>query len=174
MKQLKRYTVIGIFFVLILGTLSHFLYDWSGGNKIVGLFTPVSESVWEHMKMVFFPMLIYSVFMVFQCRQAYPCITFALCCGILVGTLLVPVLYYAYTFLLGRDSFILDIGTFILSVLLAFLLAYRLTLSCCPPVCKFLSCCLVCLLFVCFLAFTYHAPDVPIFEDPTATQSISR
>ena len=41
MKHLKRYTIIGIIFVLITGTLAHFLYDWTGNNDIVGLFTPI-------------------------------------------------------------------------------------------------------------------------------------
>ena len=49
MKLLKRYTMIGIVFVLITGSLAHFVYDWSGKNHIVGLFTPINESVWEHM-----------------------------------------------------------------------------------------------------------------------------
>lgn len=168
MKQLKCYTILGIFFVLILGTLSHFLYDWSGNHAIVGLFTPVNESVWEHMKLVFFPMLLYSLIMIFQCRRTYPCITSALCCGIVVGTLLVPALYYAYTFILGKNSFILDIGIFILSVLIAFGLSYRLTLCCIQGIYMFLPCFLVCILFTCFMLFTCHPPAAQIFENPAA------
>ena len=61
MKQLKRCIIIGTIFVLILGTLSHFFYEWSNDNQIIGLFSPVNESVWEHMKLVFFPMLFYSI-----------------------------------------------------------------------------------------------------------------
>lgn len=171
MKQLMGYTIIGIFFVLILGTLSHFLYDWSGNNTIIGLFTPVNESVWEHMKLIFFPMLLYSLVMIFRLRGTYPRITFALCCGILAGTLLIPVLYYTYISILGKGSLILDIGIFILSILIAFGLAYKLTLSCAPSAYTLLSCCLVCLLFICFLLFTYHAPDALIFEDPSVSQS---
>ena len=170
MKQLNRYTLIGIFFVLILGTLSHFLYDWSGNNAIVGLFTPVNESVWEHMKLVFFPMLLYSLIMISRLKETYPCITFALCCGILAGTLLIPALYYGYTFILGRDSFILDICIFILSILVAFGLAYKLTLSCSPDVYTFLPCFLVCILFICFMMFTCHPPAAVIFEDPAASR----
>ena len=45
MKHLKRYTIIGIFFVLTIGTLAHFLYDWAKNNHIVGLFTPINESI---------------------------------------------------------------------------------------------------------------------------------
>lgn len=58
-KCLKTYTIIGVFFVLAAGSLAHFLYDWTGSNAIAGLFVPVNESVWEHMKLLFFPMLLY-------------------------------------------------------------------------------------------------------------------
>ena len=113
MKHFKRYTILGILFVIITGTLSHFLYDWSGNNRIVGFFTPINESVWEHMKLLFFPMLLYSLFVIVKFQKKYPCIISALCFGILTGTLLIPLLYYAYTFVLGKNFFVLDISIFI-------------------------------------------------------------
>ena len=45
-------------FVLVaafLGTLNHFLYFLSGQSPIVALFCPVNESVWEHLKLLYFP-----------------------------------------------------------------------------------------------------------------------
>lgn len=125
MKHLKRYTVIGIIFVLITGTLAHFLYGWTGNNHIAGLFTPINESIWEHMKLVFFPMLIYSLIMILKFHRKYSCITSALSFGILVGTFLIPLFYYTYTFFLGTNIFILDISTFILSIVIAFWLSYK-------------------------------------------------
>ena len=107
MNQIKQYTIIGILFGLTAGTLSHFLYDWTGNNTIIGLFTPVNESIWEHMKLLFFPMLAYSLLMIIICRRNYPCIIAASCLGILTGTFLIPLLYYSYTFILGKDVFIL-------------------------------------------------------------------
>ena len=73
MKELKRYTIIGIIFVLITGSFAHFVYGWSNQNHIAGLFTPINESIWEHMKLLFFPMLIYSFFMTYKFVQEYPC-----------------------------------------------------------------------------------------------------
>lgn len=169
MKQLKRYTIIGIIFVLITGTLAHFLYDWTGNNPIVGLLTPINESIWEHMKLLFFPMLLYSLIMILKFQPKYSCITSALCFGILVGAFLIPLFYYAYTSILSRNFFILDISIFILSIVIAFLLSYRLTLSCRLESYTLLLCIMVCILFVCFLVFTYHPPNATIFQDPTIT-----
>ena len=171
MKQLRNYTIIGIIFVLITGSLAHFLYEWSGNNYIIGLFTPINESIWEHMKLLFFPMLIYSLIIFFKFRKNYPCINSSLYFGILAGTLLIPVFYYAYTYILGKDIFILDISTFILSIVIAFWLSYKLTRSCRLESHTFLLYCLVCILFACFMLFTYHPPETRIFEDPTVSQN---
>lgn len=167
MKHLKRYTIIGIIFVLIAGTLAHFLYDWSGNRYFVGLFTPINESIWEHMKLLFFPMLLYALFLILKFEKEYPCVTPALCFGIVTGTLLIPIFYYAYTAILGKNMFLLDIAVFIFSIVIAFLLAYRFTLSCKLEPYTVLLCCLVCVLFACFMIFTYHPPDMKLFEDPT-------
>lgn len=171
MKHLKRYTIIGIIFILTTGTFSHFLYDWTGNNPIVGLFTPINESIWEHMKLLFFPMLLYSLIMILKFYPKYSCITSALCFGILVGTLLIPLFYYAYTFILGKNVFILDLSTFILSIFIAFWLSYKLTLSCRLESYTPLLCILVCILFICFLVFTYHPPEAAIFQAPTISKT---
>ena len=54
MNNLKSYTLAGTIFVLVLGTLSHFFYEWSNDNPLIGLFSPINESVWEHMKLLSF------------------------------------------------------------------------------------------------------------------------
>lgn len=166
MKRIRRYAVIGILFVLFTGTLAHFLYKWSGNQKIVGLFTPVNESVWEHMKLVFFPLLLYAPIMVFRLRDHCPGILSSLCGGLLAGTLAIPVLFYGYTFILGRNVFFLDIAVFILSVLIAFRISYRLALYRSPKPATILLVCSVCILFGCFLWFTYHPPGGSLFTDP--------
>lgn len=170
MKHLKQYTIIGILFVLAKGTLDHFLYDWSGQNYLVGLLTPINESIWEHMKMLFYPMLLYTFFLIFKFRKTYSCITSSLCFGILMGTILIPIFFYAYTSVLGKDVFILDICTFILSILIAFRLSYKLTLSRRLEPYTSLLCCFVIVLMICFMVFTYQPPGTRIFQDLTVSQ----
>lgn len=169
MKQLKIYTITGIIFVLIVGSISHFFYEWSGNNFIIGLFSPVNESAWEHMKLLFFPMLLYSFIMILKLRSDYPCVTFACLTGILLGTLLIPVIFYTYTGIIGHNLLALDIGTFVLSVLISFYTIYRLTLTCSMPECTFLLYALVCLLAAFFMVFSYFPPDIPLFLVPHMT-----
>ena len=57
LKKLKIISAIGIF---ILCFPLHFLYDWFP-NSFFALFTPVNESIWEHMKLIFTATIIWSV-----------------------------------------------------------------------------------------------------------------
>lgn len=165
MKQLKSYTIVGIVFVLILGSLSHFFYQWSNNNFFAGLFTPVNESIWEHMKLLFFPMLLYSLVMIPKLKENYPCIRSAYGAGILVGTLLIPILFYTYTGILGYHMMILDIGTFVLSVIIAFYFVYMLTINCKTENFTLLLFTLICILTICFIVFTYAPPGIQLFTD---------
>lgn len=171
MTQLKRYTIIGAIFVTILGTLSHFFYDLSNQNFIVGFFSPINESTWEHMKLVFFPMLLFSLFVISKLKESNPCITSAFLSGILIGTLLIPLIFYTYTGILGYNVFVLDLLTFLLSVIGAFFVAYRLTLSCRMQEYTMLLWIAVGVVFLCFLLFTIAQPDIALFADPTLSNS---
>ncbi len=52
--------IIAFIIISVLGTLGHFVFKWTDKNYIAGLFFPVNESVWEHLKLLFFPSAIYS------------------------------------------------------------------------------------------------------------------
>lgn len=158
-------SVTEFLFVAVLGTLLHFTYGWSGRNPLIGLIAPVNESVWEHMKMLFFPMLLLGLWSLRG--ETDPCRISAFHGGLLLGTALIPVIYYAYVRVLGRHYLILDIADFFLSVLLAFLFYRFLSQSCLLGKLSHVTSMAVFLLFICFLLFTYHPPSLPIFRDPT-------
>ena len=171
MKRLKYYILGGILFVLVFGTLSHFVYEWSGNNTFLGLFFPVNESTWEHMKLVFFPMLVYGIFMKQRLQQEYPCILSALPAGILTGSLLIPVIFYTHSGIIGQNFLPADIAVFIISVLLAFLVIYKLTLSCSYFFVSAILWTVVFLFTLCFFIFTYTPPDIGLFINPESNSS---
>lgn len=167
MNKLKRYTITGIIFVVITGIISHFIYEWSGKSFLLGLFFPVNESTWEHMKLSFFPMLLYSVYTDKKIGHDYPCAAPAFLFGSLLGSFFIPVIFYTYSGILGQNYLALDIATFILSILIAFTAAYQLTLSCrLKPYTKALKL-IVVITAVCFFIFTYYPPSLGVFIDPT-------
>lgn len=165
-KNLSMYFVLGFIFVSVIGTLAHFLYDFSKQNVLVGLISPVNESTWEHMKLIFFPMLMYSLFLISKLQNNYPCIKSSLFLGIIIGTFLIPILFYTYTGILGYNKLALDISVFIISVLIAFFTAYKLTLSCKgDPYIKVITLC-VFILAILFFIFTYFPPQLELFKEP--------
>ena len=65
-KYLLKYQIFSAFLAIILGTILHFTYDWSGNNAFVGALSSINESTWEHLKLVFYPMLITSIIRLFH------------------------------------------------------------------------------------------------------------
>ena len=58
---MKLWQWIGFGVVTLAGTILHFLYDWTGGSIWAALFSGVSESVWEHMKLLFWPLFFFAL-----------------------------------------------------------------------------------------------------------------
>ena len=61
MQEFRRSVWIGFLWSIVFGTVLHFLYGWTGENRVVGLYAAISESPWEHLKLLFFPVLVYTV-----------------------------------------------------------------------------------------------------------------
>ena len=166
MKNLKLYMISGAVFVSILGTLLHFAYDFFGQNIIVGLFTPINESTWEHMKLVFFPMIICYIYFNIRLKSNFPCINSAMAFATLVGTFLIPVLFYTYSGILGYNIAFFDISTFFISVIYSFYLAYKLTISCKAEKYETLLFALLVIVGVSFIIFTLFPPRIGLFVSP--------
>lgn len=94
-KRLLRWELIGFAFTGAVGTLLHFVYEWTGGNPLIAAFCAVNESTWEHMKLLFVPFFLFTMvqFIVF----AEPLRSFfaAKAASILLGLLAIPVLFYS-------------------------------------------------------------------------------
>ena len=166
MNTLKIDSIKGIIFVIIVGIISHYVYDWSGQNIFLGLFFPINESTWEHMKLFYFPMLFFSIYLNHKRKKESPCITTALLCGILAGTVLIPILFYTYTGIIGNNFIIADILVFFISTILAWIAVFRLNLSCRFSSHEYLLKLLVIIFGICFILFTYQPPDINLFANP--------
>lgn len=165
-KKLFIYTIIGIIFVSVAGTILHSVYEMSGQNYIAGLFAPVNESVWEHMKLLFFPMLLFAIFAAIPLKLTYPRVISALCAGIFTGTALIPTLFYTYSGILGYNHHYIDIAIFFVSVIAAFIILYKTALSGSAHKHSGLLAVLILLLIALFLVFSYSPPSLALFQTP--------
>lgn len=156
--------IIGFIFVTVVGTLMHFIFDLSGRNSIAGVISPVNESTWEHLKLLFFPMLVYTIFEFFSVGKNYKYFLNAKSSGMLIGMITIVVVFYTYKAILGKDFLPLDILTFILGVAIAFAYSYwaisnEVTV---PVPFSWLTVAFV----IMFVYFTFYPPHRRLFLDP--------
>ncbi len=157
---------MGLLWTLAAGNLLHFVYDWTGQSVAAGLFSAVNESTWEHMKLLAVPWILFSLAEYIAVRSGG--IAAPRAAGLLVGLAAIPLLFYGYQGIVGRDSMIVDILIFQVAVLLGFWVSWTLQRRRQLSGAGWTVLGLLMLLGVwaLFLLFTFRAPDLPLFIDP--------
>lgn len=118
-------SLIGFFAVSLMGVIGHFLYGLSRENTAVGLFFPVNESVWEHLKLLFFAFLLYTIGEWCVYGRKIKGFLFSRVTGVIVGLILIPTVYFAYTAVIGTHFAVIDMLLFFIAVFLSFYISYR-------------------------------------------------
>lgn len=165
--SLRKIEIISFIIACLLGVLSHFVYGWSGENPIVALFFPMNESTWEHLKLIFFPILSVSVIEYFIIGYQYANFIFVKLLSILTGMLLTIILFYTYTGVYGKNVDILNILLYFLSMAAAYYLSCRLLPTRYFERISGQAACggYVILLFL-FFTFTLFPPQIGLFISP--------
>ena len=42
-RELRRWEIVGFIATGLFGTLLHFVYEWTGGNRVIAVFSAVNE-----------------------------------------------------------------------------------------------------------------------------------
>jgi hypothetical protein len=166
-KSILRWELGGIAFIVVLGSLLHFAFEWSGGAIPVASIAAVNESVWEHLKLGFWPALVYAALEYSRFGKSANNFHFAKTIGIYLIPITIVVLFYAYTAILGHDLLIADIAIFVVAVVVGQLVSYRLlTASPLPARLNRFAPIALAVLGILFVLFTFYPPQVPLFRDP--------
>jgi len=170
-KSTFLYELAGIVFIVVLGSLLHFTFELSGYQAVVGVFSAVNESVWEHLKLGFWPALAYGIVEYGYLKKSTNNFFFAKTVGIYLITIIIPILFYSYTAILGEPVLVIDILTFIIAVIVGQLVSYKLlTYKKFPEIFNKISLVALVLLGVAFVIFTFYPPHLPLFGDPVTGQ----
>lgn len=166
-KKILKYEIIGFVFTCITGTLLHFVFEWSNGNKLAALFAPVNESVWEHMKLLFFPYFAYTIYERVMLDKDKFNVFFAKYVGIVIGMSVTVGIYYISQALCDKDISWVNLASFFVGVAVAYLV------SCCIIKSSIgnglpngVSFALFVITILIFFLFTFYPPIVDLFEDP--------
>lgn len=168
--------ILGFFFVLGIGSLLHFVYAWSGNSPLAAPFAAVNESVWEHLKLAFWPALVWTLLEWSPLKTRVNNFWLARTLGTLLMPVTIVTLFYFYTFLLGEQVLFLNVTIFVLAVFCGQLVSYRLlTGDERSPLANLLAPALLVALAALFIAFTFFPPELGLFRDgPTGTYGTGR
>ena len=153
-SSILKFEIISTIFIMIVGTLLHFTFGWSNNNPLVGTFSAVNESTWEHLKLLFFPMLISTIIGFFYKGKVIPNYLCAKVLGIILAMSFVVIFFYTYVGIIGTNFAIVDIGSFFIAVGLGQYVAYQKmqSTSSCSNVIPIIILLVLC---SCFLIFTF-------------------
>ncbi len=164
-----KYTLWGIVICTVLGTFLHFAYELSGKNIIVGIFSAINESIWEHLKLLFYPILIFSVFEYFSFAKDIPYFIPSRVKGLLLGLFFIVSAYYTYSGVIGKNYDFINILIFIVSVIITFLSTNIFIKNGCHTKSFSTPAALitVAILIILFTVFTFKPLPINLFADPT-------
>lgn len=165
-KSVGLWQLMGFAVTSLGGTILHFLYEWTNESIFVAPFSGVNESTWEHMKLLFFPMLIFALFqsLFFRGTKEFWCVKLY---GTLLGLALIPIIFYTYNGAIGESPDWINIAIFFISAACAYYFEYRLFKSG-RVKCKHgrLALAMLLIIAVLFVVFTFYTPKIGIFRDP--------
>ena len=165
-RSISTWQMIGFLFTAAAGTLLHFLYDWSGQSVLIAPFSAVNESIWEHLKLLYFPMLLFALVEDRFFADTYRNFWCVKLVGMGAGLLLIPTLYYTYTGALGVKADWLNITIFFVTAAYSYYLETRLLQKNAGKCLPWVALGLLLLVGVLFVALTFLPLHIPLFQDP--------
>lgn len=147
-------------FIMIGGTLLHFVYEWSNENSFVAMFSAVNESVWEHLKIFFVPALFFTLFAFCYKGEEYPAYLWCQTKSILTGLVFIVVVYFTYTGITERNCSFIDIGSFYVAAIISGIVSERCMKKSCDRNGQLnkLAGVILLVLWAMFICFTYRLP----------------
>ena len=163
--KIKTWHIIGTFFTIILGSLLHFVYEWSGFHPLFGLIGSVNESVWEHLKLLYWPFLISFIAELWIYGKDISGFFAAKARAILSGMLFVVVTFYTYTGVVGKDFVLADAMIFAVGAIVSFVVSYKYIKHSHSNSQKadFWGVAVLITLAIMFCVYSFNPPDIGIF-----------
>ena len=165
MKHFSFWQASGFAVSTLVGTILHFLYDWTGESSLAAVFSGVNESTWEHMKLLYWPLFLFAFFQYFFYKEAnYWYVKLA---ATVLGLAMIPVLFYTYNGMFGKSPDWVNIAIFYIAAGAAFGFEWwafhknrmlwkhpQLGLGALIGI------------GIVFVIFTFAPPQIPLFGDP--------
>lgn len=157
--------ILGLLFSIIVGTIGHFLYEWSGYNKIIGFFFSRNENTWEHIKLGITPIILWTIIelLTFDFNNLF----FAKFSSIIAFSISLIVLYYGYKKIFKKNILFLDILVFYISLGISSIVSMNLLKNTSfGYILNFFSFVGICFVIWLYKKFNKNTPNWFIFKKP--------
>ncbi len=169
--KVLTWEIAGAVFISLSGSLLHFAFEFFGEWPPVALIAAVNESVWEHLKLAFWPAVIYGFIEWPHFRRSAKNFWAAKTVGIFAMPVIILSLFYGYTAMTGHNILWVDISLFVLAVLAGQMISCGLLLRASFGArFNFPAMILLISMIVAFSLLTFFPPRVPLFLDPRTGQ----
>lgn len=122
---LTKWIYTGAIAIIVAGSLLHFVFEWSGESTIVALIAPVNESVWEHLKMGYWSLFIFSLFEWRKLKIQFNNYFLAKFLGILALEFTIIFIHYSYIFLAKHSNLWVDISSYVLGAIICQVILFK-------------------------------------------------
>jgi len=125
-RSIIIWEISGIFFLIFVGSLLHFVFEWSNRLPLIGVISPINESVWEHLKLGFWSLVFFSLIEYWFVKNDVNNFFLAKGLGVLTlqGTILL--VFYTYTMFSSKPILVIDISSYILGCALCQAVSYKI------------------------------------------------
>ena len=161
--SISKVLLIAFVVTTLAGACLHFLYDFLP-SPVTALIAPVNESIWEHLKLVYWP---YLAAMWIVTRKAEKGSRGGWLLTLLIISVAMLAAGYVYYILLGRNARAFGLSLYVILMALGFWLPGRLGAFGKNKIVPFL----VILLGAMILLFTFLPPDNILFADLTTVHT---
>lgn len=165
-RKVNRWENIGILWIIIVGLLLHFTYKWSNNSMIVGIFSPINESVWEHLKLGYWSLMLFSIIEYPFIKRYIDSFFLGKALGIITLEATIVIIFYSYTAITRKNILWVDISTYFVGAILCQLVSKSIIKKRVPKAAETIGLMLLIFLGFVLIFFTFYPPKLPIFKDP--------
>jgi hypothetical protein len=153
-------------FIVALGSALHFAFAWAGYWPPVALVAAVNESIWEHLKLAFWPGLLWAAIERPNLDLRPSEFWAAKGIALLVPPAAIIAIFTTYTGILGENILFLDIATFVVAVVLGQIVSiWLLNFGSSSLTFRRLGHLLIGLQLVAYSTLTFFPPRLDLFMD---------
>ena len=163
---MTKIILISIPILFIIGSLLHYAYAFFNNSKLIGIFTPVNESIFEHSKLLLTPLILFwgMLFLFVKNNINYNSFFFAMLISIVVSIATMIAFYYTYKGSLGNNYELMNILDLLVSLIVGQVVASHVyTYSYNVP--YYFSIALIVIIFALFIYLTFKPIKIPLFFD---------